>query len=84
MSARRPYFPLICTQYRQIAKVAQQRVQQSISYDLKVAEVRQEGEEKVLRMKHQLDKEQTKSKQKEEEIEELKRYIHVHGCSCRY
>ena len=64
---------------RQIAEVAQQRVQQSISNDLKVAEVRQEGEEKVLRMAHQLNEEQNKSRQGEEQIKKLRRYIHVLG-----
>lgn len=42
-----------------------------------MAEVRQEGEKKVLRIKQQLNEEQTKSKQREEEIKELKRYVHA-------
>lgn len=54
-------------------QVAQQRAQQSISNDLKVAEMRQEGEEKVLRMKQLLNEEQNKSRQGEEQIKELRR-----------
>ena len=38
-------------------------------------EVQKEGEKKVSQMKQQLIKEQTKSKQKEEEIDKLKRYV---------
>ena len=72
--ATEKFISLDYTQCRQIAKVAQQRAHQNISNDLKVAEVRQEGEKKVLRIKQQLNEEQTKSKQKEEEIRELKRY----------
>jgi hypothetical protein len=40
-----------------------------------MAEVRQEGEKKVLRMKQQLAEEQTETKRREEEIKELKRQV---------
>ena len=59
--------------YRQIDKVAHQRVQQSISSDKKMREVKQEGDKKIFQMKQQLKEEQTKSRQKEEEIDKLRR-----------
>ena len=37
-------------------------------------EVKQEGEKKVSQMKQQLREEQTRSKQREQEIDQLKRY----------
>ena len=60
--------------FRQIEKLTDQRVQQSISSGQKVEEARQEGEKKVSQMKQQLKEEQTKSRQKEDEIAELRRY----------
>ena len=59
--------------YRQIDKVAHQRVQQSISSDKKMKEVKQEGDKRISQMKQQLKEEQTKSRQKEEEIDKLRR-----------
>ena len=62
-------YNIIC---RQIDKVAFEQVQQTISGDQKMKEVKQEGEKKVSQMKQQLREER---KQKEEEIDLLKRYI---------
>ena len=62
-----------CLVYRQIDKVVHQRVQQSISSDQKMKEVKQEGDKRISQMKQQLKEEQTKSIQKEEEIDKLKR-----------
>ena len=71
--------PFICLYLyntcRQIDKVAFEQMQQAISGDQKVKEVKQEGEKKVSQMKQQLREEQTKAKQKEEEIDVLKRCI---------
>ena len=61
--------------YREMKKLAQLRVQQNISIDRKLVLMRQEEEKKVLDMQRQLSQEQTKSKQKESEIEELKGYM---------
>ena len=60
---------------RQIQKLTDQRVQQSISSGQKVEKVRQEGEMKMLQMKQQLKEEQAKSKQKADEITALRRYV---------
>ena len=38
--------------------------------------VRKDGERKVTQMQQELLKEQTKSKRKEEEIDELRKYVH--------
>ena len=61
---------------RQIEELTDQRIQQSISSGQKVEEVRQEGEKKISQMKQELKEEQTKSKQREDEIAELRRYIY--------
>ena len=61
--------------YSQIEKLTDQRIQQSIASGQKVEVVKRTGEKKVSQMKQELKEEQTKSKQKEEEIEKLKRYI---------
>ena len=45
----------------------------SVSCDQKMREVKQEGEKKVSQVKQQLIEEQAKSRQKEEEIDKLKR-----------
>ena len=60
--------------YRQIDNVAYQQVQLTITSDQKMKEVKQEGEKKVSQMKQQLREEQTRSKQREQEIDQLKRY----------
>ena len=52
-------------------EVAHQRIELTCR---KVKEVKQEGEKKVSQMKQQLREEQTKYKQREEEIDKLKRY----------
>ena len=67
------FFKFSCLVYRQIDKVAHQRVQQSISSDKKMKEVKQEGDKRISQMKQQLKEEQTKSRQKEEEIDKLRR-----------
>ena len=40
-----------------------------------VEEIRQEGEKKLSQMNQQLKEEQAKSKQREEEIAQLRRYV---------
>lgn len=64
------------SKYRQIEKLTDQRIQQSITSGQKVEVVKRAGEKKVSQMKQELKEEQTKSTQKEEEIEKLKRYIY--------
>lgn len=54
-------------------QIAHQRIQVSVSCDQKMREVKQEGEKKVSQVKQQLIEEQAKSRQKEEEIDKLKR-----------
>jgi hypothetical protein len=60
---------------RQIDEVAYEQIQQSIISNQEVKEVKQEGEKKVSQMRQQLREEQDISKQKEEEIDMLKRCI---------
>lgn len=61
---------------RQIEELNDKQAQLNISSGQKVEEVRQEGEKKISFMKQQLREEQVKSKQKEDEIAELRRYIY--------
>ena len=60
---------------RQIEKLTDQRIQQSINNGQKLKEMRQEGEIKLLQMKQQLNEEVAKSKQKEDEVAKLRRYV---------
>ena len=86
---QRPQNPVLCDKIltftdittlhfysRQIEKLTDQRVQQSISSGQKMKEVRQDGEKKISRMKQQLEDEQEKSKQREIEIAELRRFVY--------
>ena len=59
--------------YRQIEKLTDQRIQQSVASGKQMEVVRRNGEKKVSQMKQELEKEQTKSKVKEEEVDKLKR-----------
>ena len=60
---------------RQIEKLTDQRIRQSINNGQKLKEMRQEGEIKLSQMKQQLNEEVAKSNQKEDEVAELRRYV---------
>ena len=61
--------------YRKIEEVQYERIQQSISRVKQVEEVRQVGEKRVTQIQQQLEEQKIKSKQKEEEIDLLKRCV---------
>ena len=58
--------------FRQIEILTDQRIQQKLESGQKVETVKKDGERKLSRMKQKLNMEQKKSKQKEDEIDNLK------------
>ena len=61
-----------CHVFRQIEILTDQRIQQKLESGQKVETVKKDGERKLSRMKQKLNMEQKKSKQKEDEIDNLK------------
>ena len=60
---------------RQLRQQADHSAQMKLNNSQKIEVVRKDGERKVTQMQQDLFKEQKKSKQKEEEIDELKKYV---------
>ena len=62
--------------YRQIQQQVDESAQMKLDSSQTIEVVRKDGERKVTQMQQELLKEQTKSKRKEEEIDELSKYVH--------
>ena len=58
--------------FRQIEILTDQKIQQKLESGQKVETVKKDGERKLSQMKQKLNMEQRKSKQKEDEIDNLK------------
>ena len=61
-----------CTLFRRIEILTDRKIQQKLESSQKVETVKKDGERKLSHMKQKLNMEQKKSKQKEDEIDNLK------------